>query len=131
MRLSRPCSVLPLRRYVAGSLHEMTVSNGIQTVDFSRIIVMRTASDFDRPWPGEAATTNLFYAEQGAFEPAVQNIYLAGIKVVEGILDGWNSTFAKGVNATNYIGMFDDTLQASNESNVDNRRYLWNSWRNS
>lgn len=75
-----------------------------RVVDFSRIIVMRTASDFDRPWPGEAATTNLFYAEQGAFEPSVKNIYLAGIEVVEGILKGWNSTFAGGVNATNYIG---------------------------
>ena len=73
-------------------------------VDFSRIIIMRTASDFDRPWPGEAATTNLFYADQGAFEPAIQNIKLAGLPVVEGILSGWNSTFAAGVNATNYIG---------------------------
>ena len=73
-------------------------------VDFSRVIVMRTASDFDRPYPGEAATTNLFWANQGAFEPAVMNIYLAGIKVVTGILDGWDSTFAAGVNATNYIG---------------------------
>jgi len=72
--------------------------------DFSRIIVMRTASDFDRPYPGEADTVNLFYADQGGFEPALQNIYLAGIKVVEGILEGWNSTFARGVNATNYIG---------------------------
>ena len=73
-------------------------------VDFSRIIIMRTASDFDRPWLGEAATTNLFYSNQGAFEPAIQNIYLAGIQVIEGILDGWNSTFAGGVNASNYIG---------------------------
>lgn len=73
-------------------------------VDFSRMIVMRTASDFDRPYPGEAATTNLFWADQGSFEPSVQNIYLAGIKVVEGILDGWNTTFAAGVNASNYIG---------------------------
>ena len=73
-------------------------------VDFSRVIVMRTASDFDRPYPGEAATTNLWWANQGAFEPAVMNIYLAGIHVVEGILDGWNSTFAAGVNASNYIG---------------------------
>ncbi|KAF2172902.1 hypothetical protein M409DRAFT_62560 [Zasmidium cellare ATCC 36951] len=81
-----------------------------KTVDFSRIIVMRTASDFDRPWPGEAATTNLWWAEQGAFEPAVMNIYLAGIEVVEGILDGWNTTFAKGVNATNYIGDIFGTL---------------------
>ncbi|KAL8789794.1 MAG: hypothetical protein Q9195_006628 [Heterodermia aff. obscurata] len=72
--------------------------------DFSRIIVMRTASDFDRPFPGEADTVNLFYADQGGFEPALQNIYLAGIKVVEGILGGWEATFKKGVNATNYIG---------------------------
>ncbi|KAI9739789.1 MAG: hypothetical protein M1834_006510 [Cirrosporium novae-zelandiae] len=73
-------------------------------VDFSRIIIMRTASDFDRPYPGEDATTNLFWADQGGFEPAIQNIYLAGVKVVEGIIDNWNSTFEKGVNATNYIG---------------------------
>lgn len=75
-----------------------------KVVDFGQIIVMRTASDFDREYPGEAATTNLFWADQGGFEPAVQNIYLAGIKVVMGILDGWNSTFAAGVKASNYIG---------------------------
>ncbi|CAK4032565.1 purine nucleoside permease [Lecanosticta acicola] len=81
-----------------------------KVVDFGRIIVMRTASDFDRPWPGEAATTNLWWAEQGAFDPAVKNIYLAGIEVVEGILKGWNSTFSAGVNATNYIGDIFGTL---------------------
>ena len=78
--------------------------------DFSRIIVMRTASDFDRPYIGESGNVadanlqNLFYADQGGFEPAINNIYLAGIKVVEGILDGWNSTFQKGIPAPNYIG---------------------------
>ena len=74
-------------------------------VDFCRIIIMRTASDFDRPYPGEEASVNLFESsKQGAFAPAIKNIYLAGIKVVEGILDGWNSTFAHGVNASNYVG---------------------------
>ncbi|PKX97971.1 purine-nucleoside phosphorylase [Aspergillus novofumigatus IBT 16806] len=73
-------------------------------VDFSRIIVMRTASDFERPYPGQSAIDNLLYADQGAFGPAVQNIYNAGIKVVEGILDGWNKTFAAGVKPSNYIG---------------------------
>jgi len=73
-------------------------------VDFSRIIVMRTASDFDRPPAGEAATENLLYADQGGFEIAVQNIYLAGVEVVEGILRGWNTTFAGGVAAGNYVG---------------------------
>jgi purine nucleoside permease len=82
--------------------------NGL--VDFSRIIVMRTASDFDRPWIGESAIFNLFYADQGGFLPAIANIYLAGIKVVEGILDGWNDTFADGVAAPNYIGDIFGTL---------------------
>jgi len=81
-----------------------------KVVDFSRIIIMRTASDFDRPYPGEAATTNLFYADQGAFEPSLANIYLAGVKVVEGIVHGWNKTFAHGVNASNYIGDIFGTL---------------------
>ncbi|KAL8714084.1 MAG: hypothetical protein Q9220_001812 [cf. Caloplaca sp. 1 TL-2023] len=72
--------------------------------DFSRIIVLRTASDFDRPYAGEADTVNLFYANQGGFEPAIQNIYLAGVKVVTGILDNWQSTFKKGVKPSNYIG---------------------------
>lgn len=82
-----------------------------QLVDFSRIIVMRTASDFDRPFLGGSATYNLFESSvQGAFEPAINNLYLAGVKVVEGILDGWNSTFAQGVNATNYIGDIFGTL---------------------
>ena len=72
--------------------------------DFSRIIIMRTASDFDRPYAGEPGIVNLFYANQGGFEPAIQNIYLAGIKVVQGILTEWDSTFSKGIKPSNYIG---------------------------
>ena len=79
-------------------------------VDFGRIIVMRTASDFDRPYPGESPQYNLFYAEQGGFDPSLQNIYLAGVRVVEGITQGWDSIFARGVNATNYIGDIFGTL---------------------
>lgn len=77
---------------------------GSKLVDFSRVMVMRTGSNFDRPSMGGSATTNLLWANQGGFEPAVANIYRAGIKVVEGILEGWNATFAQGVNASNYIG---------------------------
>ena len=79
-------------------------------VDFARIIVMRTASDFDRPYPGESPQYNLFYADQGGYEPSLQNIYLAGVKVVEGIRKGWDTTFARGVNATNYVGDILGTL---------------------
>lgn len=78
-------------------------------LDFSRVMVMRTASDFDRPYAGETVTANLFDAIQG-FEPSIMNIYLAGVKVVEGILGGWNKTFADGVKATNYVGDIYGTL---------------------
>lgn len=71
---------------------------------------MRTASDFDRPYLGESDLDNLFYEDQGGFGPAITNIYLAGVKVVEGILHGWNSTFEKGIKPKNYIGDILGTL---------------------
>ncbi|MCJ1287594.1 hypothetical protein MMC26_006946 [Xylographa opegraphella] len=94
-----------LEALLRGALHNLT--------DFARIVVMRTASDFDRPYAGEADTENLFYADQGGFEPAIKNIYLAGIKVVEGILAGWESTFEVGVKPANYIGDIFGTLGGS------------------
>ncbi|KAJ3997655.1 purine nucleoside permease-like protein [Lentinula boryana] len=71
--------------------------------DFSRVMVMRTASDFDRPYDGESAVENLFGDAPG-YHPAVKNIYLAGVRVVQGIVEGWGQTFEKGVKADNYIG---------------------------
>jgi len=76
--------------------------NGL--VDFSRMIIMRTGSNFDRPYPGLSAADNLLYADQGGFNPSIENIYIAGVKVVQGILAGWESTFHDGVVPTNYIG---------------------------
>lgn len=79
-------------------------------VDYSRVIVMRTGSDFDRPPPNLSILQNLFYIDQGAFLPSLANIYLAGIKVVEGILDGWDARFEKGIKPSNYIGDIFATL---------------------
>lgn len=73
-------------------------------VDYSRVIIMRTASDFDRPYPGQTATDNLFYLPAGCFEAAISNIYLAGTPVIQGILRGWQQIFDQGVPATNYLG---------------------------
>jgi len=71
-------------------------------VDFARIIVMRTARDMDRPYPGQA-TDEPVLDEPGRFRARAAE-YLSGrIKVVQGIWGEWNSTFAAGVNATNYI----------------------------
>ncbi|KFY37904.1 hypothetical protein V495_06870 [Pseudogymnoascus sp. VKM F-4514 (FW-929)] len=73
-------------------------------VDFKRAIVMRTGAAFDRPPPGESAFQHLFYTDVDGFGPSVDNIYLAGIQVVNGILGGWARTYKAGVKPTNYVG---------------------------
>jgi purine nucleoside permease len=87
-----------------GTLEALIRAHIAGLVDFHRVIIMRTASDMDRPYPGQAATSNLWWENQGAFRPAVRNIYLAGVKVVEGIVGEWDETFGKGVEASNYVG---------------------------
>ncbi|ETW74951.1 hypothetical protein HETIRDRAFT_332014 [Heterobasidion irregulare TC 32-1] len=84
-----------LEALLRSSLHNLT--------DFSRIIVMRTASDFDRPYIGGSVIDNLLDENQG-YEPALRNIYLAGVKVVEGILKEWTKRFEVGTKPSNYIG---------------------------
>ena len=91
-----------LEALLRGAVHKL--------IDFTRIVIMRTCSDFDRPYPGEKDTYNLFYAPQGGFDPAIENIGRAGVKVVEGIVKGWESEYAKGIKPTNYVGDIFGTL---------------------
>lgn len=92
------------------TLEVLLRSSARKLTDFSRIIVMRTASDFDRPYSGTNATYNLLDANAGGFEPALENLYHAGIPVVQGILKEWKTTFARGVKPHNYIGDIFGTL---------------------
>ncbi|KAI0713423.1 purine nucleoside permease [Earliella scabrosa] len=72
-------------------------------VDFSRIIIMRTASDFDRPFPGQSAAENLFVGAPG-FDISILNIRAAGVPIVTGIVSGWKARFERGIRPKNYIG---------------------------
>ncbi|KAJ9638645.1 hypothetical protein H2204_004121 [Knufia peltigerae] len=92
------------------SLEVILRATRMNLTDYNRVIVMRTASDFDRPPPGISEIQNLLFVDQGGFPPAIKNIYLAGIKVVQGVLDGWDSTFEKGITPTNYVGDIFATL---------------------
>ncbi|WVQ81216.1 hypothetical protein IAT38_003338 [Cryptococcus sp. DSM 104549] len=65
-------------------------------MDFSRVVLIRTASDFDRAPPNQDAVT-AFEASQGGFTPAIENIYITGLPIVEGILSDWESTFESGI----------------------------------
>ncbi len=79
-------------------------------VDYSRIMVMRTAANFDRPHPKQSALQHLFYSNSGGFLPSVANIYIAGIKVITDIVDNWDSVYAGGIKPTNYVGDIFGTL---------------------
>ncbi|KAF7316197.1 WD-REPEATS-REGION domain-containing protein [Mycena indigotica] len=72
-------------------------------LDFSRVIVMRAGSDFDRPYATQTVIDNLLGPTPG-FAPSLMNLYLVGIKVVEGIISQWDGRFAAGVKPMNYIG---------------------------
>lgn len=75
-----------------------------EKLDFSRVIIMRTASDFDRAPPGETETFHLLQAEQEGFAPAIENLYVAGIEIVKDVLEHWEDVYESGVKAENYVG---------------------------
>ncbi|GAA98867.1 hypothetical protein E5Q_05555 [Mixia osmundae IAM 14324] len=64
--------------------------------DFSRLMILRTASDIDRAPPGVDEYTAFEY-DQGGFEPSIANLYLAGSPVVNDILAKWNTTYEAGI----------------------------------
>jgi purine nucleoside permease len=69
----------------------------MQLVDLRRVAVLRTGSDFDRPYPGQTAADNLLnYAAQGGFAIALQNLFIAGNPLVQTITANW-SAWQRGV----------------------------------
>lgn len=67
-------------------------------------VVFVTGSNFDRPPPNVTAYEHLLVLKQNGFEVAIQNLYLAGIEIVNGILKDWGAVFDKGIKPCNYIG---------------------------
>lgn len=59
-------------------------------IDIGRVAVLRTASNFDRPAPGQTAPASLA-AESGGFGPSTQNAFLVGNALAETIIEGWTA----------------------------------------
>lgn len=64
-------------------------------MDFSRVILLRAASDFDRS-PPNAAEVPAFLASHGGYPPSLENLFIAGNPIVQGIISNWSS-FKGGV----------------------------------
>ncbi len=66
-------------------------------VDFNRIALLRTASNFDRE-PANMSASDSLSAKSGGFMPATQNAYRVGGKLVDAIVADW-ATWQSGVPA--------------------------------
>jgi purine nucleoside permease len=58
-------------------------------LDITRVAVLRTASNFDRPYPGQSAYDSLVTAISGGFVPSIQNLYNVGGLLVADIVANW------------------------------------------
>lgn len=103
-------------KYCATAQEDSAILEGLlrgakaRLVDFGRIILMRTAADFDRPPPDITPYQLLFYTDQGGFLPSLENLALVGVPIVQGIVNEWAQAFESGIKATNYIGDIFGTL---------------------
>ena len=64
--------------------------NAAGRVDFSRVMVLRTASNFDQPYPGQTAIASLG-TSSGGFIPSINNAYIVGSWVTDYILANWGN----------------------------------------
>jgi purine nucleoside permease len=65
----------------------------------ARLAVLRTASNFDRPYPGQTAYDSLVTSISGGFVPSLQNLFNAGAPLVRTIVSDWG-TWQTGVPTT-------------------------------
>ena len=63
-------------------------------LDFNRVAILRTASNFDREAPGQSAA-ELLAARSGGYVPSVANAHRVGAKLAHAIVDDW-ATWSAG-----------------------------------
>jgi purine nucleoside permease len=72
------------------TLNALTRGAQAGLVDLARVAVLRTASNFDRPHPGQTAFESLT-ANSGGFGPAIANLYAAGGPFVSDVVQHWHA----------------------------------------
>jgi purine nucleoside permease len=72
-------------------------------VDYSRIILCQAGSNFDRSHSNTEKPSLSYLMDHGGVGPANRNLYLSGLKIVQGIIEEWSTKFEQGIKADNYI----------------------------
>jgi purine nucleoside permease len=76
----------------SGTLQALTWLGRAGKVDVNRVLVLRTASNFDMQWPNATAAESLNGEKIGiysAYLPALEAAHRVGSKVVHAWIDGW------------------------------------------
>ncbi|KAF5010510.1 hypothetical protein FDECE_3327 [Fusarium decemcellulare] len=95
--------------YVMTAMEDNAILAGLlnaalqKKVDFSRVILVRSASNFDRGHEDKPHQLP-FVMDNGGLGPSARNLYLVALKVVQGILEDWTARFETGITPSNYIG---------------------------
>lgn len=76
-----------MRKVALGTAVVSTMLAATGRVDINRVMVLRTASNFDQPYPGQ--TQQSVQVNSGGYTPAIQNAYQVGSVVAHFIIDHW------------------------------------------
>ncbi|KAK3391149.1 purine nucleoside permease [Podospora didyma] len=95
-----------------GTLAALARAAAVGTVDFARVVILRSGSNFDQPPPGGDFPLMPLHTTHGGLEIALDNVYLAALEVVKGILDGWDDRFLAGIAPESSLG--DDLARHGN-----------------
>jgi len=73
------------------TLNALTRGSRSGLLDIERVAVLRTGSDFDRPYPGQSVLESLQAQRKlaGAIQASTENLVRAGMPLVLAITDGW------------------------------------------
>jgi purine nucleoside permease len=73
-------------------------------VDYSRILILRSGSNFDQPPIIGSIPPIPLHVGHGGIDLALRNLFLVCINIVQTIRSQWLDRFAQGVQPSNYIG---------------------------
>lgn len=77
----------------SGTLQALTFLGQDGSVDLRRVLVLRTASNFDMQPPGRTAAENLVEENSGKFSaylPSLEAAHRVGSRVVRELVDQWS-----------------------------------------
>lgn len=81
-------------------------------VDYDRIMIMRTISDFSRPPPSMSAYEYFFNRSDGGISASLENLVIAGTPIIHDIVQNWDKIYKSGekYSSKNYVGDIFATL---------------------